>query len=196
MTVLTFSNPSVNNCWNPSVLISNSATKRESVFDIQDLLKGVAQPARDNAWYPRARKRAILDEIESLSNLEENWDLEGAAPISAEAIAAAMQLINVIGGFTQMPDVSPNPNGTISLSWNWGRGHAELEIGRTRHSWVVVDTRSRRRTTTCSGSNSILIGVGASDLVRAISSSRPAESTPPTTVFKMGHVWNDPFVFF
>ncbi|MBO1748884.1 hypothetical protein [Stenotrophomonas indicatrix] len=138
-----------------------------------------------------ASKVALLSEIKGFGDLPEDWDGEGAAPIASQAISTATQFVELMGGTMSTPIAYPNPNGTITLAWRWRTGRAELEIGKTRHSWIVVDkSPGYARRTSCSGDNERVPELGMSDLARAIAHSSKAED-PRTVLFTMKHVWEE-----
>jgi hypothetical protein len=80
---------------------------------------------------------AAKHNIKEFAQLPENWDGYGALPIQqgtmCNALAAADQLL----GSAPIPDIAPNPNGTISMEWESGSGTAFFEIGQTKYSFFI-----------------------------------------------------------
>jgi hypothetical protein len=66
-----------------------------------------------------------------------NWDGYGAEPVGATTSNNTKQALNVLSYQLPMPDITPNPNGTLSLEWETGAGCAHMEIGRTQFSLYV-----------------------------------------------------------
>lgn len=154
-----------------------------------EALSWIGTHGANNSMSDLAAYTQAIRELDQLGELEDGWDGEGANAIDNRTITAARALLSIIRQHVSMPDIEPNPSGTISLLWTWITGRAELEIGSTRHSWAVIDQSSgRKETSHCSGENRILLGtIGASDLVSAILSSR--NSTAPISDLRMAHSW-------
>jgi hypothetical protein len=72
----------------------------------------------------------------ALAALPENWDGYGALHISAETIHNARRALNVLA-HAPLPEITPNPNGTISFEWETESSEAHLEIGKTRYSFYA-----------------------------------------------------------
>jgi hypothetical protein len=75
--------------------------------------------------------------LSQLSELPENWDGYGAAPIECDTANNAHRALNVLLLSAPVPEITPNTNGTVSFEWESRFGHAHLEIGRTRFSFYV-----------------------------------------------------------
>ena len=82
-------------------------------------------------------KTAAVAEIESLSQLDEDWDGYGAVKISSETRNNALHILHTLPSKLATPDIVPNPNGTISFEWENDKTVAHLEIGKTRFSLYV-----------------------------------------------------------
>ncbi len=176
---------------------SQNASAGRAVDDAyRFLISGSAAVARSlemnsRSWYATAAVISVLAEIEELGDLEENWDGEGASPISRSTIDAATSFIRNLRGAIHVPSVYPNPNGTLTLSWRWKSGRAELEIGRTRYSWLVVDrSAGKPRKTHCSGDSRKVPNLGMTDLGSAIAHSSSQESKA-TIGYEMRHEWQE-----
>ncbi len=78
-----------------------------------------------------------LRQISALGNLELDWDGYGGLPISPEVRQNAAV---AVGGFPRdlpMPEITPNPNGTISFDWDSAFGSACFEVGKSRFSFYI-----------------------------------------------------------
>ena len=79
--------------------------------------------------------------IHELGSMPENWDGYGATRISSETQQNAIKAIDVLLRSAPVPDIGPNPNGTISFEWESSQGVGHFEIGKTKFSFYVK-TRS------------------------------------------------------
>lgn len=77
---------------------------------------------------------AKVDEIELMA---ENWDGYGAIQIAHETAKNVKAALSRLCNLVPIPDITPNPNGTISLEWESTKGFAHLEIGRTAYSFYI-----------------------------------------------------------
>ena len=75
--------------------------------------------------------------ISELASMDENWDGYGALRISPETTSNTLSCLDNLLRVAPVPDITPNPNGTISLEWETERGVAHLEIGKTRFSFYL-----------------------------------------------------------
>lgn len=75
--------------------------------------------------------------ISKLADMEANWDGYGAAVISQQTADNGKNAIERLCAFTQIPDITPNPNGTLSFEWETDDGYAHLEIGKTKFSFYI-----------------------------------------------------------
>ncbi len=82
-------------------------------------------------------KANAVGAIGRLGLLEEDWDGYGATPITVEAQQNAITAIESFPEDLPMPEIDPNPNGTISFDWASPLGSAYLEMGNTRFSFYV-----------------------------------------------------------
>jgi len=68
--------------------------------------------------------------LDDLCLLEENWDGYGASKIEALALEKARIIWRYLADrLPVLPDVVPNPNGTVSFEWESDKGWAHLESG-------------------------------------------------------------------
>lgn len=75
--------------------------------------------------------------VTELANMPEDWDGYGAIRISQETQQNALKALDVLLRNTPVPDITPNPNGTISFEWESSQGVGHLEIGKTKFSFYV-----------------------------------------------------------
>ena len=80
----------------------------------------------------------IADEqLREICSLDPNWDGYGGLPIHGETARIAKVALQVFQHFSIVPEITPNPNGTISLEWSSPRGRAHLEVGKSRYVGIV-----------------------------------------------------------
>jgi hypothetical protein len=72
-----------------------------------------------------------------------NWDGHNAVSISPGTLLNAERYVAQLNKQTSVPEVVPNPNGTISFQWDDGDKSAELEIGKTRYSFFARDVHAK-----------------------------------------------------
>lgn len=84
-----------------------------------------------------ARLFAAEFAIDQLGRMSPDWDGYGALPLAAETIQNAKATLPYVQRSSPIPDITPNPNGTLSFEWENERGVAHLEIGRTRISFYL-----------------------------------------------------------
>jgi hypothetical protein len=80
------------------------------------------------------------DTIRGFGALGENWDGYGGAAISKTVTtnaAAIMDLVQASPVILPVPEISPNPNGTIALEWETPNGEAYIEIGNSRYGGYI-----------------------------------------------------------
>jgi hypothetical protein len=92
--------------------------------------------ALEDLYLARPRTLEAISElrrrVDSFGKLAANWDAEGAAPISAETVNTALQVIEHIAivlerrNTISSPSVRPFPDGSIFFKWI--RGQKELAI--------------------------------------------------------------------
>ena len=84
-----------------------------------------------------ALRWGALGEIGALGRLGENWDGYGALPIDQITIENARNFIQRLSPRLPLPEISPNPNGTISMEWTSSGALAHLEFGLTKFSFFL-----------------------------------------------------------
>jgi hypothetical protein len=77
------------------------------------------------------------NKVAEFGEMHQDWDGYGAEPIGLTTSGNTSQALNVLSYQLPMPDITPNPNGTLSLEWMTEAGSAHLEIGRTKCSLYV-----------------------------------------------------------
>ena len=80
---------------------------------------------------------AVRQAIEDNSFPDPNWDGYGSLGIRPETKTNAIQGIQNVLLEAPVPDVVPNPNGTLSFAWETKNGAAHLEVGQTMFSFYV-----------------------------------------------------------
>jgi hypothetical protein len=95
-------------------------------------------------WMPQMPGGALLaeystafDAIENVAFAAENWDGEGALPVSYVTKQNAKVVLRDILPVVAVPEINPNSNGTLSFEWETNAGKAHLEIGNTKYSFYV-----------------------------------------------------------
>ena len=82
-----------------------------------------------------AEHTLALQKLRALEKLPENWDGYGAGRVTNGAISNAMELLDATitrNGNLGIPEIAPNPNGTISLEWEMDDREVYVEIGKKR----------------------------------------------------------------
>jgi hypothetical protein len=80
---------------------------------------------------------AAKKQINDLYDMPENWDGYGGKRICYETRQNAIRAVDILLRNLPIPDIVPNPNGTISFEWESAQGIGHLEIGKTRFSFYV-----------------------------------------------------------
>jgi len=81
---------------------------------------------------------ALLEQLNEIGQLGEDWDGYGAAGIDAAVIAHARR---ILPDLTPPPDaVSPSVAGTVLIEWDAAFGAASLELGRDSFSLYTSAT--------------------------------------------------------
>lgn len=102
------------------------------------------QQASNYIYHPKEYRGAMRAElpvaeakIDEIALMPDNWDGYGAVRIGQETKRNAKNALNTLHTVTPIPDITPNPNGTISLEWESPEGFGHLEIGRTKFSFYI-----------------------------------------------------------
>ena len=72
------------------------------------------------------KKNNLLQELEKIKNLKEDWDNYGADPINKRVIANAEFLINNLE--TKPVNIAPTPWGTIQMYWKSKNNEITIEV--------------------------------------------------------------------
>lgn len=75
--------------------------------------------------------------IDDIALMQDNWDGYGAIQIEQATKKNAKNALKKLHTVSPIPDITPNPNGTISLAWESAEGFGHLEIGRTKFSFYI-----------------------------------------------------------
>jgi hypothetical protein len=96
---------------------------------------------------PTARLTRVMSKLSSFRELEENWDGEGALPVSEEAISRAKSLLQeayrvaeVLEVRWQDPNLAPSLEGGVNLLWKVGNRRTYLRV-LPRHTSVRCTTQ-------------------------------------------------------
>ena len=81
----------------------------------------------------------LIEQINEISLLSENWDGYNAIPVLPEIIEKTKQFINYLPKdvINKVTDIYPNPNGTISIDFENNNDKLGLEIGKTSASYFI-----------------------------------------------------------
>src|SRR5262245_17389350 len=97
-------------------------------------IEGLLVPAKVLQLVEHEQAVATLMEFQDLAP---NWDGYGALPVGRETISNGREALSLLLRHISLPDVTPNPNGTIGFEWFSSHGEAHLEIGKTRFSFFA-----------------------------------------------------------
>ena len=129
-------------------------------------------------------------QLAEIERLGANWDGYGAHPIDAETAKFARNALAIFQRWDVVPDLTPNPNGTISFEWETPKGNAHLEMGKTRFVCILRPTGAA--TIPFSGVTTSPHGIDSqiSFIAGALAASLFAVKSNPLTVvtFKAAHV--------
>ena len=93
--------------------------------------------AANNTAIPTAKK-AVINDIEALKELEANRDGYGAMPILVTSINNAKEIVlNKIISADNIEDIQPNPNGTVTITWSKKNNQVCLEVGTEMMSYFA-----------------------------------------------------------
>ena|SRR5216684_5762 len=80
---------------------------------------------------------AARQEIEQIAALDANWDGYGALRIQEQTKRNALAAVELMLLWAPVPDIVPNPNGTISMEWETDSGIGHFEIGQSMYSFYI-----------------------------------------------------------
>lgn len=80
------------------------------------------------------------NKIQELSRMQENWDGYGSLRVSGATEFNSLESLRGILQSAPIPDIAPNPNGTLSFEWKTKHGFAQMEIGQTKMSFYLKPT--------------------------------------------------------
>jgi hypothetical protein len=99
--------------------ITHEIRLRSTRRDIVVQFEGQAPP-----WLP-----VVLDRIEPLLELQENWNSYGALPISPDTVARGVELLGrCMEETTPPPQIIPTVSGSIQFEWHLRGGYLEFEL--------------------------------------------------------------------
>lgn len=124
----------------PAIARRGSAVSAESSI-AREAVNGVVESVeRSEALF--GRKAATISQIWALANecAESGWDGDGAEPIDRLVAFAAADVIRALPGRIPLPDVAPEPDGSISLDWIQSKDNVfSLSVGasdRLAFAWL------------------------------------------------------------
>lgn len=132
---------------NPSGPISNRETLTGLMYDSEKAFSFILELARSvirgSATTEPAWLRPVIEDLESLSRLKENWDTYGAPRINDGCIKDALSLLEEVqGDSSPAPSCVPTSEGGIQLEWH--RNGVDLEIEISPQGTVEVYFRNPR----------------------------------------------------
>lgn len=86
------------------------------------------------------RYNELVQQLNQLEVLADNWDGYGGASFSQSALEQARKMLGAqlhSSGKVSLPNIVPTSNGTVALEWQEGDGEAVVEIGSTRVSGFI-----------------------------------------------------------
>lgn len=82
------------------------------------------------------QKNSVINQLQDISHLTDDWDGYGGASIEKNAVVTAK---NLVDNLTEFPAyVLPSTAGTLLLKWVGPRGKASLELGRETFSFYAA----------------------------------------------------------
>ncbi len=90
----------------------------------------------DEGW--RDWLGAVVDRIDRLSELPDDWDSYGGLPLSDEAVGATLDLLSYFGPEYLAPEVYPSPDGGLLLQWETPSSAIEIEVGPSRRFDLLI----------------------------------------------------------
>jgi hypothetical protein len=78
-------------------------------------------------------------QLEEISNLGVDWDGYGALPLEKQSVLNTRKILEMMPKEFPVPDLTPNPNGTISLDWEISNIVISVEIGNSKFSAFLND---------------------------------------------------------
>ncbi|CAK0770257.1 conserved hypothetical protein [Gammaproteobacteria bacterium] len=148
---------------------------------IQSLMLAAAK----NRGASRAEINTALEWVDEFQAMPADWDGYGALAISGQTVSNAHAALEKLLVVAPVPDITPNPNGTISLEWESRYGVAHLEIGKTRFSLYIKPTVGK--TTWVDGQvDQIRLDIGT-HIVAILYPAHNSAETITTFQFTVGH---------
>ncbi len=103
--------------WGTNSGVSDDASRLGGLF--RTALVKLTESATGNKRF--AEVFHSLDEISERCSVE-NWDGDGAAPVSLEAVEEARALLISLPQYIAMPEVFPEATGSVAFEWYRGKG--------------------------------------------------------------------------
>jgi hypothetical protein len=120
---------------------ADTAVSPEADAVLRTTLRVWAESFERSESISRRRSRAISDlRGMAVGCRSENWDGNGAEAISAQAVAHVERLISLWPAALPLPELAPEPDGSISLDWITSRYRLfSVSVGRSdriTYAWL------------------------------------------------------------
>lgn len=126
-------------------------------------------------WVEKAEALTTLKEI---AGLAPDWDGYGAPAMSRAVMSNSLTALHLFISADLVPEVTPNPNGTVSLEWSVEGATAHLQIGDTDFSMYI---RPREGVTSYFNGKTINFSAVSRKILAVMDETiRPAERFEPS----------------
>jgi hypothetical protein len=89
-------------------------------------------------WLP-----AVLQRIEHIRNLDDNWDGYGAGPIRADVLSYALHLLQTVMDDVPAPQLTPMSHEGVLIEWARGGVTLEIEIEDAGEAFVSYEDEDK-----------------------------------------------------
>jgi hypothetical protein len=121
-----------------SVLLAYTASASlPQSFTMEEALRVVPQFWRTTSAAALPAVEASNAQFSAICSLTGNWDGYGGLPLHLDTQGFAKRALSVFQQHRIIPDLTPNPNGTISFEWSSALGTAHFELGRNRYVGII-----------------------------------------------------------
>jgi hypothetical protein len=124
---------------------TGSSLSREAAVVREHALTIVASTERSIALF--GEKSKVIEKIHEVAAecADEGWDGDDGVPVSPTVVERAVSFIRAIPAGVALPDVGPEPDGSIGFDWILGRAHVfSVSIGTTnRLAFAWIDGTDR-----------------------------------------------------
>ena len=88
-----------------------------------------------------------LDEIYSECS-SADWDNEGALPLNKKSYHAVRDFLKILPGHIALPEITPEPNGSLGLEWDQNGYHMALSICKDHQLVYAIISKTSRNSGT------------------------------------------------